>query len=72
MSRGSPGGVFRFAGVVAMEDSLEERKPGREATGCSRCWAASSAASFSDIAELFLPVDLNWKRDLGANFDRVS
>ena len=72
MSRGSPGGVFRSAGVVAMEESSEERKPGREANGWRRCWAASSAASLSDIAELFFPVDLNWKRDLGANFDRVS
>ena len=54
----SLGGVIKFAGVVAIEDSFEETNPGLK-PGALRFAAASSAASFKDIAEPFLLVVLN-------------
>ena len=64
-------GVLSCAGVVAIEDSTESRF-------CSllgnprRLASASSAASFRDIAELFLCWVLKANLDFGANFARVS
>lgn len=63
---------MRFAGVVAIDDSVEEAKPGLPAGGCNSFSAASSAASLMDIAEPFLCVVLNWNLDFGANLERVS
>ena len=54
----SLGGVAKLAGVVAMEDSVEDANPGLK-LGVTRFSAASSAASFRDIAEPFLLVVLN-------------
>ena len=68
----SPGGVLRFAGVVANDDSFEEVKLGLGPKGCRSLICASSAASLSDIAEPFLCVVLNWNLAFGANWVRAS
>lgn len=50
----SLGGVIKFAGVVAMDDSVEEVNPGLSPGALRRFSAASSAASLIDMAEVFL------------------
>jgi hypothetical protein len=62
---------MRCAGVVAIDDSLEEPIP--RILECSRrCFAASSAASLIDTADEFFCVVLNLNLDFGANLERVS
>jgi hypothetical protein len=51
--------VIKLAGVVAIEDSFEEANPGLRPGVRRRFSAASSAASFREMAEPFLLVVLN-------------
>jgi hypothetical protein len=62
---------MRLAGVVAIDDSLEEPMP-EILGGSRRCFAASSAASLIETADEFFWVVLNLNFDLGANLERVS
>ena len=62
---------MRFAGVVAIEDSLDEPMP-EILGGSRRCFAANSAASLIETADEFFWVVLNLNLDLGANLERVS
>jgi hypothetical protein len=68
----SLGGVIKLAGVVVIDDSFDETNPGRKPGAFMRCFAASSAASCKDTAELFLCVVLNLNLLFGANLVRVS
>jgi hypothetical protein len=65
----SPGGVMRMAGVVAIEESPEDGPLSLKPGARSLCSAASSAASFREIAEPFLLLKVNL--DLGVNLARV-
>jgi hypothetical protein len=62
---------MRCAGVVAIDDSLEEPMP-EILRGSRRCFAASSAASLIETADEFFCVVLNLNLDFGANLERVS
>lgn len=68
----SPGGDLKLNGVVATEDSFDEEPPGVGTGGLIRCCAASSAASLTEMAELFLFVVLNLNRLFGANLVRAA
>lgn len=72
MSLGSPGGVLRNAGVVAIEDSLDERALCPNPGDLRRFSWANSAASLRDMAELFFCVVLNWNLGFGMNLIRAS
>lgn len=67
----SLGGVWRYAGVVAREDSFDERRPRLNPGVLRRFSWASSAASLRDIAELFFGC-LNWNLGFGVNLARAS
>lgn len=60
----SLGGVLRCAGVVAIEDSLDDRRLWPNPGALRRFSWASSAASLRDIAELFFCC-LNWNLGFG-------
>jgi hypothetical protein len=68
----SLGGVRRWFGVVEREDSREEVPGDLYPDRWRRFWAASSAASFNDMADGFLRAVLKVKRARDANVARVS